>query len=122
MSFRRRRDDDDDEPRRVPYQGLPAGVGLALQSFHVADLAKRARQRERCEERAAAERLELQAAGLWAVEDVARFLVLPLRTVYRLARRGEVPRFKDRRGRVRFRPAEVEAWALAHRRGPAGEP
>lgn len=52
--------------------------------------------------------------SLWTIADVARFLQVTEKTVYRLAQSSRIPAFKL--GWVwRFREAEVREWVEAQR-------
>lgn len=55
------------------------------------------------------------AEKLWTVQDVADFLGLHPKTVYRWAGSGEGPPGIRLGKYVRFKPADVEAWLEAHR-------
>jgi len=56
------------------------------------------------------------------LKEVAELLKLSERTVYRLAKDGELRGFKPRGGAWRFRRADVEAWVDEQiKAGPAGE-
>lgn len=52
--------------------------------------------------------------ALWTIADVARFLQVTEKTVYRLAQSGRIPAFKL--GWVwRFREAEIREWVEEQR-------
>lgn len=58
---------------------------------------------------------------LWTVEEVAVFLGVHVQTVYEKSRLGEIPSIKIG-SRLRFRPAEIQAWVDAQKRPAAEEP
>ena len=47
---------------------------------------------------------------LWTVEQLARFLALPVATIYAWRYRGEGPPALRIGRHVRFRPEDIEAW------------
>ena len=49
------------------------------------------------------------AVGIMTVRDLAAFLNVGEKTVYRLAKRGEIPGFKVA-GTWRFKHADIDAW------------
>ena len=49
------------------------------------------------------------APAVLTVRDVAAYLAVDEKTVYRLAQRGELPGFKVA-GTWRFKQADIEAW------------
>jgi excisionase family DNA binding protein len=51
--------------------------------------------------------------------EVANLLKVHLTTVYRLAKRSELPGFKIASD-WRFDPAEIEGWIRSHMQGPQG--
>ena len=52
------------------------------------------------------------------VRDVAAYLNVDVKTVYRLAQRGELPGFKVA-GSWRFRKADIDAWIERQKVGDA---
>lgn len=57
--------------------------------------------------------------NLWNVEDVAAFLRVRSKAVYRLVEAGDLPHLKIGR-RVRFEPAAIERFIHCCRRGAMG--
>jgi len=55
------------------------------------------------------------------VRDVAAYLNVNEKTVYRLAQRRELPGFKVA-GAWRFRPEDIEKWVAAQKAADAGKP
>ena len=53
---------------------------------------------------------------LWTPGDAARALQVSRSLVYRMANRGELPSLKIS-NRLRFNPADVEAWVHGQTRG-----
>ena len=53
---------------------------------------------------------------LWTVRELARFLGLHEKTVYRLVRSGDLPCVRVR-NRVRFHPTDVLRWVSARKEG-----
>ncbi len=64
-----------------------------------------------------AEATELLGEPTLSSEQVARFLGVSVRYVWRLAREGELPSYKLRKY-TRFRPDDVAAYLEARRVGP----
>jgi excisionase family DNA binding protein len=60
----------------------------------------------------------VSGAKLTAME-VANLLKVHLTTVYRLAKRSELPGFKIASD-WRFDPAQIEGWIRSHMQGPQG--
>jgi excisionase family DNA binding protein len=60
----------------------------------------------------------VSAAKLTAVE-VATLLRIHLTTVYKMAKRGELPGFKIASD-WRFDPAQIDGWVRSRMRGPQG--
>ncbi len=67
------------------------------------------------------------APAVLTVRDVAAYLAVDEKTVYRLAQRGELPGFKVA-GTWRFKQADIEAWiekqkarSLRMKRKPDGQ-
>jgi excisionase family DNA binding protein len=56
-----------------------------------------------------------ESARLVSPEEVAMFLGVPLRTVYRWRSRGDGPRAYRVGRHVRYRVEDVEAWLDEHR-------
>ena len=46
---------------------------------------------------------------LWTVKDVAEYLQLDEHTIYRMARKGEIPAYKIA-GKWRFKKEMIEEW------------
>ena len=51
---------------------------------------------------------------LWTVKEVAEYLQLDEHTVYRMARKGEIPAYKVA-GQWRFKRELIEKWLEEHR-------
>ena len=51
---------------------------------------------------------------LWTVKEVAEYLQLDEHTVYRMARKGEIPAYKVA-GQWRFKRELIEKWLEKHR-------
>ena len=58
--------------------------------------------------------------SLWTIADVARFLQVTEKTVYRLAQSGRIPAFKLGWA-WRFREAEIHGWVEDQRRPQAAK-
>ncbi len=58
--------------------------------------------------------------GMMSTAEVARFLGVTKRHVYRLVQEGRVPHYKWGR-LLRFHPGEIAAWLEEFRRSPGGE-
>ncbi|HEV2808915.1 MAG TPA: helix-turn-helix domain-containing protein [Acidimicrobiales bacterium] len=58
--------------------------------------------------------------GMMSTAEVARFLGVTKRHVYRLVQEGRVPHYKWGR-LLRFHPGEIAAWLDEFRRSPGGE-
>jgi predicted DNA-binding transcriptional regulator AlpA len=58
-----------------------------------------------------AKRLAASCGALWTVDDVAAFLAISPRSVWRLANEGQIPTPDLRMGRiVRWKPKTIESW------------
>ncbi|MCB0364764.1 MAG: helix-turn-helix domain-containing protein [Bdellovibrionales bacterium] len=64
--------------------------------------------------------LENGIERLWDVSDVAKFLNISKKTIYRWADQGTIPSLKLGKKLVRFRPEEVAKWALSNKGDPHG--
>jgi excisionase family DNA binding protein len=58
---------------------------------------------------------DANAVSLVGYEDAARFLCMPLGTVYSLVSKGQVPHIRISRRLVRFDLGELRAWIDARR-------
>ena len=61
-------------------------------------------------EQAKARRKAEEADELWSIEDVARFLRIPVGTLYQWRHRHKGPRASKVGRHLRYDPAEVRAW------------
>jgi excisionase family DNA binding protein len=58
---------------------------------------------------------------LWTAEDLARYLAVPLATVYSWKYRGEGPPALKIGRHLRYREADVEAWLQGRTAGTRGQ-
>ena len=64
--------------------------------------------------------LENGIERLWDAGDVADYLKVSEKTIYRWADQGTIPSLKIGKKLVRFRPEEVAKWALSNKGDPHG--
>ncbi|MEU1892764.1 helix-turn-helix transcriptional regulator [Streptomyces pristinaespiralis] len=56
---------------------------------------------------------------LWSPEDLARYLSVPVKTVYSWNYQGTGPKYSRVGRHVRYRPDDVDAWLAAQAGGAA---